>query len=324
MKVPMLFVLSSMCLIFVYFHFSSVVKKPEKEDILLYEKTASLEVNQQNSKTEPISRAYNNILVVTLYQPTTFMLERAKDYQRFRSSSFDVWYIFDMTTDFEFPDEYKKYFKENVYTFKSSEFIKTYPKMKDLLKNCQKQRFYKRGEEYRYLAYLTMAEKVNELYHLKKLRSKYLWVVEQDASITGNLTKLMDYFDNNYDQDFIGRDLELIFKSYSRRFWNNYYFTHCLSDSLKDYLTGKQLYMSHIFFSRFSSMYMSKLNQFFLNGYHGNSELVYPTVAYLNNLKISVFPKHMLHKNCTFYTNFSKADYLKIKDKEMFIHFIKD
>lgn len=294
------------------------------EEVMFFSSSnTTVETSKYSNKPISENREYENILVITLNEPSRFMLDRAKEYQKYRSNTFDVWYIFDATIKYEIPSEYKLYFEKNVYKFNSSDFTTTYPHIKDLLLNCGRAREYEQGLQYRYIAYMTMAERINEMYLKNKLKTKYLWILEQDAGVTGNLEKMIRKFDN-YSEDFISRDLELNTKSYKKFFRNYYYYSQCLSDVFKDYLIGKPVYKAHIFFSRFSKRYMEHLNRYINLGYHGNSELMYPTIAFLNNLSMTTIPESLIYKKSNWDTDFTKKEFYSLSDSELFIHRLKE
>lgn len=263
-----------------------------------------------------------NILIITMCEPTDFMLQRSIRYQKFRSFEFDVWYIFDITNNYVIPDFYKPYFEKNVYTFSSSDYIIKYPDMMDLIDNCVRIRTVRKGMEFKYLAYLSMAERVNELFQKEKFNTEFIWVVEQDSAITGNLTEIMKLF-YQFKADFVVKKINEITYIYDRNV-SKWKFSQCLSNKAKNFLQGKPVSISKIFFSRFSVKFMNHLNIFISSGYHGNSELIYPTVAVLNNLTLMSFPPNLVYRNSHAGTRFTKDEYYKLINTEMFAHSFKE
>lgn len=262
-------------------------------------------------------------MIVTMCKPTDFMLQRSIRYQKFRSNTFDVWYIFDVTANYKIPEFYLPYFEKNIYSFNSSDYHIKHPDMMDLINNCARIKTVKKGLEYKYLPYLSTTERVNELYQQQKFETDYIWIIEQDSAITGNLTKIMEIFDKS-EADLVARRITKSAYIYDKGNVSNWKFSQCLSEKAKILIKNKPISLSCIFFTNISIKLMNHLNSFYSSGYHGMSEAILPTVAILNNLITMEFPSNMVYRNSHTGTLFIKEEYNKLKNTEMFAHRFKE
>lgn len=221
----------------------------------------------------------SNVTYGVLIRAVNPTLSQMKRYEKWR---FDLPCNYDMHLLLSSPyrNSTKLFNSTTIITLR--EIKQIYPKLNQMGNEC-------RG--IRSILWITHTESILMWYKQLKKKYSYIWIIEQDVGVTGNIYSIVSKFENT------GYDL-ITFNLFHTKRWR---WQYCAT---REYLVYRNvstsyngtLYTSREYFQRWSPALFNEFDKNLGKGLHAASEGSIPETAVYGKLKVGIIPKMNIGK----------------------------
>lgn len=254
-------------------------------------------------------------VLVRINNPTESQIKRYFEWELSLSDKYDFWFLINPHS------QHPVYRKKHVYYITMSKIYHDYPNISDLRSpgHCIGGTL---PDEHFYM-WISHTESIIEWYHYTKDKYDYVWILEQDLGVSGDLYKMLDKY-SNYSSDFITYDVA---NETPETFPHFYCYTiQYLSWRLKHSNANKG-YSTREFIQRWSRKLFNEINNELNKGMHAISETSVIETVIFNNLTYKLLYSNDIGYKFSWYDRISRNEWENILSKrensDKFYHALK-